>query len=550
MSHLLATMRAVDVAARSGVRDNEAAHVLQEEFVRSGVKFAASPEGLEDVYYAAVDKLADCVKTDALGNVILQEGGIYFGCWLESTGTINAELLARFAPETARSTFAQFARLQREDGLLPYKVTADGAVFKQIQLVTPLARSAWNHYRLNGREQRFLVQMYEALARYDDWLAQYRDTRGTGCVEAFCAFDTGHDLSPRFWHIPDTPYMDDPKRYDPAVPSLPLLAPDLTASVYCGRKYLAKMAAELGQEEAAISWELKAQQTLASLLEHCFHEEDGFFYDVDRHGAFVRIQSDVLLRVLACEVGDDALFAAALKRYLLNTRKFFAKYPLTSIAMDDPRFDPFSSYNTWAGAVNFLSLIRAPHAFEQHGRFVELNWILQPIVSAISRMKRFGQCLSPWTGEEGFTETYSPAILCVLDYIERLCGIVPTPEGELWFTALMPQGRDHGVKLADETAYTRNVDGIRFELHNTHKTCAIYREGELLCEFPAGVRIVTDRAGNVRKVIGMTVHMVEGRFVQDGVELPLRIAGNEVLRLLDGRFEVESAPGVVMPAYE
>jgi hypothetical protein len=392
--------------------------------------------------------------------------------------------------------------------------------------------------------------MYEALARYDDWLAQYRDTRGTGCVEAFCAYDTGHDLSPRFWHIPDTPYMDDPKRYDPAVPSLPLLAPDLTASVYCGRKYLAKMAAELGQEEAAIAWEQKAQQTHASLLEHCFHEEDSFFYDVDRHGAFVRIQSDVLLRVLACEVGNAALFAAALKRYLLNTRKFFAKYPLTSIAMDDPRFDPFTSYNTWAGAVNFLSLIRAPQAFEQHGRYVELTWILQPIVSAISRMKRFGQCLSPWTGEEGFTETYSPAILCVLDYIERLCGIVPTPEGELWFTALMPQTRDHGVKLADETAYTRNVDGVRFELHNTHQTCVIYREGELLCEFPAGVRIVTDRAGKVRKVIGMTVQMVEGRLVQGGVELPLRIAGNEVLRLQDGRFEVESAPGVVMPTYE
>ncbi|PWV99505.1 hypothetical protein DFQ01_11482 [Paenibacillus cellulosilyticus] len=550
MSNLLATMRAIDVATRAGVRGKEAGYVLQEEFVRSGVKFAASPQGLEDVYYAAVDKLADCVKTDAQGNAILQEGGIYFGCWLESTGTINAELLARFAPETAQSTFAQFARLQREDGLLPYKVTAEGAVFKQIQLVTPLARCAWNHYKLNGRDRLFLTQMYEALAKYDDWLALYRDTRGTGCVEAFCAYDTGHDLSPRFWHIPDTPYMDDPKRYDPAVPSLPLLAPDLTASVYCGRKYLAKMAAELGHEDAAIAWEQKAQRTHESLLEHCFHEEDGFFYDVDRHNAFVRIQSDVLLRVLACEVGDDALFAAALKRYLLNTRKFFAKYPLTSIAIDDPRFDPFSSYNTWAGAVNFLSLIRAPQAFERHGRYVELTWILQPIVSAISRMKRFGQCLSPWTGEEGFTETYSPAILCVLDYIERLCGIVPTPEGELWFTALLPQTRDHGVKLADETAYTRNVDGVRFELHNTHSMCAIYREGELLCEFPAGVRVVTDRVGKIRKAIGMSVQMVEGRLVQGGVELPLRIAGNEVLRLQDGRFEVESAPGVVMPTYE
>ena len=136
---------------------------------------------------------------------------------------------------------------------------------------------------------------------------------------------------------------------------------------------------------------------------------DHFFYDVDKQGQFVRVQSDVLLRVLASEVGDRDFFDGMLKRYLLNTSKFFAKYPFTSLSMEDPRFDPFSSYNTWAGATNFLSLIRAPHAFEYHQRYVELTWILQPIISALSRMTRFGQCLSPWTGEEGYTESYSPS---------------------------------------------------------------------------------------------------------------------------------------------
>ncbi|QMV44078.1 MGH1-like glycoside hydrolase domain-containing protein [Cohnella cholangitidis] len=550
MSTVLEKLRAKISLAYARQRSPELAQSFHAEFDRSGVKFAVSPDRLEKVHDYAVGKLAECVKPDERGTLVLQEGGVYFGCWLESTGTINAEILARFCPDTAQATFSQFAELQREDGLLPYKVTGDGPVFKQIQLVTPPARSAWNHYLLNGRDRSFLQKMYDALARYDEWLETYRDTRGTGCVEAFCAFDTGHDLSPRFWHVPDTPEQDDSKRYDPNSPILPLLAPDLTASVYCSREYLSLMAAELGRDDMARVWKDKAADTLGSLFEHCLDESDGFFYDVDNNGRFNRIQTDVLLRVLACEVGDDEFFASSLSRYLLNTRKFFAKYPFTSVAMDDPRFDPFTSYNTWAGAVNFLSLIRAPHAFEAHGRHVELTWAMQPIVSAISRMTRFGQCLSPWTGEEGYTETYSPAILCVLDYIERLSGILPTPEGELWFTGLMPQTLDHGEKLADETAYSRKVDGIVYELHNTRESCSIYQDGRLLSRFPAGTRVVTDRSGALRRIVGMSVRPVEGILRFEERDIPFRAEGNETLRYENGSFVVESAPGVILPTYE
>lgn len=548
MTNLIEKLRAIDVIDRAGERNTESGKEVRAEFISSGVKFAASPGLLEDVYYSAIGKLADCIRPNVKGKSVLQEGGVYDGCWLESTGTINIEILARFCPEVAQSTFEQFADHQREDGLLPYKITRSGPVFKQIQLVTPPARSVWNHYRLNGRDLTFLRKMYESLSRYDEWLATYRNTRGTGCVEAFCTFDTGHDLSPRFWHVPDTPYKDDPKQYDPHSPLLPLLAPDLTASVYCNRRYLSEMASELGLVDMALTWNQKADETLNSLVTHCLCEEDGFYYDVDSYGRFNRIQSDVLLRVLACEVGDDDFFASSLTRYLLNTRKFFAKYPLTSIAMDDPRFDPFTTYNTWGGAVNFLSLIRAPHAFEQHRRHVELTWIMQPIISAISRMTRFGQCLSPWTGEEGYTETYSPAILCVLDYTERLCGILPTSEGELLFTGLLPQSLDHGINLADETAYSRHVDGYHYELHNTREECSIFQDGHLLCRFPTGVRVVTDRAGGVLKLVGMSVHIVRGMLHLNDRDIPLSIAGNETLLYNDGHLQVEKAIGVILPS--
>ncbi len=549
MESVLERLRAVDVEERLGEPGKPSDVEAVEEWKRGGVKFAASAGRLEDVYYQALRKLLDCIVPTWDRGPILHEGGVYRGCWLESTGTINAELLSRFLPSVSGRTYEAFADGQREDGLIPYKITEAGPVFRQIQLVTPLARSVWNHYLLNGRNADFLRKMMTALARFDQWLADWRNTRGSGCVEAFCAFDTGHDLSPRFWHIPDTPHQGDPKQYDPASPLLPLLAPDMTAHTYCQRLYLARMAEELGDSEQAERWRAKAKETLDSLFRHCYDGGDQFFYDVDQSGAFIRVQSDVLLRVLACEVGDDAFFQEALKGYLLNTRKFFAKYPFTAVAMDDPRFDPFSSYNSWAGPSNFLAIIRAPHAFEHHGRYVELTWVLQPIVSAMARMERFPQVLSPWTGAEGYTEAYSPAILGVLDFVERLCGIVPRPEGTLWFNGVLPYPLDHGEEVAGETGYSRTVDGAVFELAVTREGALVCRNGRELIRFPFGIRVVTDRSGELVEVAGLLHAPVSGEVVYQGRRFPVSAGPNEVLAFKEGRFISVRSPGAVAPVF-
>ncbi|MDK8190699.1 hypothetical protein QP794_11435 [Paenibacillus sp. UMB7766-LJ446] len=520
---------------------------LIQEWQASGVRFAASGGRLEATYYSALEKLLTCIVPLNGSEPILQEGGIYLGCWLESTGTINAELLSRLIPSVSETTYLAFVQHQREDGLLPYKLTENGPSFRQIQLVTPLARSVWNHYQLHGKDRSFLKTMYEAMVRYDEWIATYRNTRGTGCVEAFSTFDTGHDLSPRFWHVPDTPYKNDAASYHPDSPVLPFLAPDLTANIYCQRMYLSRMAVELG--ESGAEWKAKAEASLESLFRYCYDEEDMFFYDRDRNDEFVRVQSDVLLRVMACEVGDREMFDHMLRRYLLNTSKFFAKYPFTSMSMDDPRFDPFSSYNSWGGASNFLSLIRAPHAFEYHHRYVELSWVMQPILSSLSKAKRFAQALSPWTGEEGFTETYSPSMLCLLDYVERLCGIMPVGSDQLWFTGLLPIDMDHGEEVAGHTAYSRTVNGLHFELVNTPERVKVYQDGNVLIEGPAGIRLVTDRSGHLEGIIGMSVRTIEGELVYRGISIPIRIKGNEMQRYTDGSLKSERDIGIIYPSY-
>ncbi len=528
---LLTRLRALDLSEAIAATSDDLSATCLSDWQVSGVAFVASDPAYERQYYRAARELFSCVRPTGTSGAILNEGGIYFGCWLESTGTISAELLSRFLPGVAQRTFEGFARAQRDDGLFPYKLTADGAVFNQIQLVSPLARAVWNNYLLNGRDRDFLKGMYAAMSAYDAWIARYRDTRATGAVEAFCCYDTGHDLSARFWHVPDTPYRNDPTKCDPDNPLVPFIAPDLTANIACQRTYLARIAEELGEDGGP--WIDKSLRSVSALYDHCFDPGDNFFYDSDRHGQLVKVQSDVLLRVLASEIGDDGFFAAALDNYLLNTGKFFAKFPFTSIAMSDPRFDPNSGYNTWCGTSNLLSLIRAPHAFETHHRHVELSFALQPALWALFRMERFAQTINPFTGEPGFTEAYSPAMLGLIDFVERLFGILPRSDGTLWFTGLAPASVAHRQNSI-ETGYARTVDGARYELVNSETQSTVYKDEELLYRFPKGLRLVTDRAGAPVALIGMSVAPIAGTLEWPGGSLDFEIGPNQQLGLSGG----------------
>jgi hypothetical protein len=331
---------------------------------------------------------------------------------------------------------------------------------------------------------------------------------------------------------------------DPATPLLPYVAPDLTANVACQRTYLALIAEELGDDPEP--WRRKANASLAALWRECWDAADETFYDRAKDGAPVRVVSDVLLRVLACEVGDGEVFGRALERYLMHTRKFLAHYGFTSLAMDDPRFDHDFRRNSWGGPVNFLAQLRAPQAFEAHGRIAELGLASMPVLSAVALADRFPQCLDPWSGEAGFTEVYSPSILWFLDAIERWTGILPTPEGDIWFTGLSPTRLDHGA-AARGVASSRTIDGVHFELVADDDVVIVLRGGLPHVRFPRGWRVIADRSGEPRAVVCVAGGPVGGRLHHGPAATELMLAPNERVELAGPEVVSRTAPGFVAP---
>ncbi len=373
---------------------------------------------------------------------VLIEGAVYPGIWQECGpheglvyGTLSHYVTEPDPTKSplaiARNNHMAFFALQYPEGhesagQIPASIKTTEAGYGQIQMVVPIAATAWELAQLTDDDE-LLVTAYNACSRWDAWLRAYRDSRKTGLVEGFCTYDTGHDNSPRWAGIPNRcPNAD--ARQCPTIDTLPRLCPDLSATVFGARMALAHMATALGKGDEAARWHDDAEKIRQLIIDRLYDPKDAAFYDLDAKNNFVRVRSDVNSRVLGEHVlkrYDDhhkSIFEALWTRQIHNPKAFWAPYPLTSIAMDDPTFVRPIPRNSWGGASQALTALRVPRWMEYYGKRAEMNHLMQQWCEAIMRHIEFRQQMDPLTGD--FTQAdpsgYSPAALVFLDFARRL----------------------------------------------------------------------------------------------------------------------------------
>jgi putative isomerase len=230
---------------------------------------------------------------------------------------------------------------QREDGMIPDAVHDEGTVtrlnFPVDADVTKPPLLAWAAYKLYEQDgdREFLDEIYEPIVRWNNWWFEKNDLDHNGLCEYHHPFSSGLD---------DSPLWDE---------GMPVESPDLNTYLYLQQEALAKIAHVLGLEDDAEMWQRRAEAMARHLIDLTWDVESGFFW-ARRNGARVNVRTPFNLFPLITGQMPPAI-SNRLVMHLMDERQFWSRYPVPTVAMDDPKYDPYEMWRgpTWVN-VNYL----------------------------------------------------------------------------------------------------------------------------------------------------------------------------------------------------
>ena len=489
-----------------------------------GPVFQVDDQKLQGAYDAALTGArGNTRQVNRFAGEVLIEGGVYPGTWLECAPQ-EGLVYAPWNADVATANQRIFFEFQRTDGQLPCWVWFKQVGYGQIQMVVPIAATAFELYQ-RTHDARLLDEAYGACSRWDAWLTKYRNTRGTGLCELFCEYDTGHDNSPRVKGLPHECPGGEAKNL-PSGNALPWLAPDLSATVYGGRMALAKMASAMGKTSDAARWLESAARIRGLILSRLYDSKDACFYDLNSENRLIRVRGDALTRVVGEHLPEQTLFDEIWRAQLGNPKAFWTKFPFPSIAINDPAFVRPIPQNSWGGSSQALTALRAPRWMEHYGHHADLTRLMSQWVEAIARTSAFLQQLDPESGV--FTrqgQDYSPAILVLLDFAWRLYGVREAGE-ELEWNCRLPQGSSR----VETSLPLRATPAGTASLVTGAQESTLSLGGKRILRVTGRVRVVTNRAGDLLRIVGTEAGVQQaGILFRDGRHLTRTVRANEVL---------------------
>lgn len=230
---------------------------------------------------------------------------------------------------------------QREDGMIPDAIHDEGTVtrldYPVDADVTKPPLLAWAAYKLyeHDGDREFLDEIYEPIMRSNNWWFENNDSDGNGLCEYQHPYSSGLD---------DSPLWDE---------GMPVESPDLNTYLYLQQDALSKIASVIGRKDDAEMWRGRAEAMARRLVDLAWDAQSGFFW-ARHNGSRVNVRTPFnLFPLITGQMPPE--IADRLVAHLTDERQFWSRYPVPTVAMDDPKHDPLLMWRgpTWVN-VNYL----------------------------------------------------------------------------------------------------------------------------------------------------------------------------------------------------
>jgi glycogen debranching enzyme len=284
----------------------------------------------------------------------------------------------------------------------------------------------------------FLAEILPKVRRYFDWVHAVRDPDGDGLMATLQPDESGLDHTPKYdaylgirevvhqeyvdaWQRVAGPY-DTVGRVAERMFELDVFVLEdvLVNTIYAeNQRVLAGLLQRVGDAAGAAQMRARAARTLAGLLEKCWDEEAGLFFDVaGRREEKLRVNTVSALLPLALEDLPPGV-AARLIAHIEDPREYWAPFPVPSVAMTEPSFAAGISGEklvfrgpTWMNTNWYLS-----RGLRRHGR-ADLARVVEDRSAQLVERAGFREYYDPLTGEGHGARDFSWTAL-VLDMLAR-----------------------------------------------------------------------------------------------------------------------------------
>jgi hypothetical protein len=326
-------------------------------------------------------------------------------------------------PARARAELRTLVRAGRLDGFIPHTAFWDRPAYWRrapfygthtvfgasatATIQTPLVGLAWELVAAASPDApEFVSEGLPQLRLHYEWLARERDVDGDGLLTTIYPDESGLDDSPKhdgvfgrmrhdsigYWWLVERyrrlgyDARAITERYDEHLE-------DVLVNVFYALSL--RSLSRLDDEHSAL-WAQRAAKTEIALLERCYDDSTGLFFDLaGRAERPVRVSTWSALAPLALAGLPQDVRRRLVEEHLLHPARYAANFGIPSVAMDEPAFNPqFALWRCWRGP-----------------SWMNTAWLLVPAMTDlgyVTEARRIVRSLELAVDRAGYREYYNP----------------------------------------------------------------------------------------------------------------------------------------------
>jgi hypothetical protein len=324
----------------------------------------------------------------------------------------HAIVWRRFDPARARRELRTLLGAGNGKGFIPHTVFWDWpagwrraplyatASFRNtlatISIQTPLIALAWEAVADASPDQpAFRTEAIDELKRHYEWLADRRDPDGDGLITILFPDESGLDDSPKYdsvygWMAHDRPgywaLVERSRRLRCDLHAIAERYDEHVEDVLVNTFYALSLRA-LGRLSGEAVWFERAARTERALLERCYDDHSGLFFDL-AGGSERRVPVSTwsALAPLALDAIPEHVRRRLVEEHLLHAGRYRAPVGIPSVAREEPAFNPrFDRWRCWRGPSWMPTAWLLVPPMRRLGYTVEADRIVRGLARSVER---------------------------------------------------------------------------------------------------------------------------------------------------------------------